>query len=153
MALYGESSSSLCVDSTQLHCSTLGERQLGGNGKVFPVLLEAAVTLSPQSVAFSMGSRVHPVACVSPVSEMSEMKEMLRQQQEQLDQLTQNIALMQRPLPQSHSVPRGPVICRRCQRPGHFARECNGVCAPPCSQFSSQTFWPSARQPAPAPEN
>lgn len=97
----------------------------------------------------------HPVACVSPSSEMSEMKEMLRQQQETLTQLTQTIALMQRPLPHSHSTQRGPVICRRCQQPGHFARECQGVRAPPRSKFSLQTSRPAARQPesTPASEN
>lgn len=90
-------------------------------------------------------------------SEMSEMKEMLRQQQEQLNQLTQTLARMQRPYaPHARSFPAqcGPLVCNRCQRPGHFARECDGVRAPPRSQFS-QVSQSSARQPEPrtAPEN
>ncbi|KAI2643757.1 Modulator of apoptosis 1 [Labeo rohita] len=61
-------------------------------------------------------------------SEMGELREMLKLQQEQLNQLTQSVARLQAP----HSRPRtqpfrsGPVICRRCQKPGHFARECEG---------------------------
>lgn len=64
----------------------------------------------------------------SEKSEMGELREMLKLQQEQLNQLTQNIARLQGP----HSRPRtqpfcsGPIICRRCQKPGHFARECEG---------------------------
>lgn len=97
----------------------------------------------------------HPVACAPPSSEMSEMKEMMRQQQEQLNRLTQVIALMQRPLPHSQSAQRGPEICRRCQQPGHFSRECDGVRAPPRAQFSAQAPQPIARQPEStlAPEN
>ena len=52
-------------------------------------------------------------------SELSELKDMLRRQQEQLNQLSQSVATLQRP----YQRPRGnPIICRRCQQPGHFAQ-------------------------------
>lgn len=65
-------------------------------------------------------------------SEMSELREMFRQQQQQLNQLAQTIARLQTPYVHSRSPRSGPVICRRCQRPGHYARECDGGRAPPC---------------------
>ena len=99
----------------------------------------------------------HSVASIPHSSEMSGIQEMLRQQQEQLNQLTQTLARMQRPYAphaRSFSAQRGPLVCNRCQRPGHFARECDGVRASPRSQFS-QVSQSSARQPEPsaAPEN
>ena len=68
-------------------------------------------------------------------SEMNEIKQLLKQQQEQLTHLTQSLALMQ-----GHTQPRRPyhaqqlVICRRCHRPGHYARECEGERIYPHSQ-------------------
>lgn len=78
-----------------------------------------------------------------PSSEVSDMKEMLklqqeqlRCQQEQLQQLTQSIAQLQRSSMRSRSPRNGPLICRRCQQPGHFASECDGVRVPPRPQAS-----------------
>lgn len=76
-----------------------------------------AVVGGPQSVSGNFDSR----------SELAELKEMLKQQQEQLNQLSGClIALQNAPRP-SFRHGKQSVICRRCQKPGHFARECDGV--------------------------
>ena len=49
---------------------------------------------------------------------------MLQRQQEQLNKLTESIALLQAPHQHSHPPRIGPMLCRRCNQPGHFAREC-----------------------------
>lgn len=57
-------------------------------------------------------------------AEMNELKEMLRTQQEQLNRLTQGLQQLQSW--QAFNQPRrsGPIICRRCNQPGHIARNC-----------------------------
>lgn len=60
-------------------------------------------------------------------TEVSDIKEMLRKQQEQLDLLTRSVALLQAAPPRSRSPCQGPIICQRCQQPGHIARNCEGV--------------------------
>ncbi|KAK0131974.1 Retrovirus-related Pol polyprotein from transposon 17.6 [Merluccius polli] len=71
------------------------------------------------------GSSGVPPPPVAPPLELAELKELLKRQQQQLDQLTQTVASLQ-----SHSLPsrpprQGPLICRRCQQPGHFAADCD----------------------------
>lgn len=54
---------------------------------------------------------------------LTELKEMLIKQQEQIAQLTQSLAQLHGsayPTTQGRSR----VICRRCQKPGHYARDC-----------------------------
>lgn len=84
--------------------------------------------------AYGLQYAVHsgtPKATYPSQSEVSEMKELLKRQQEQLDRLTQSIALLQTESSRSHSPHRpAPVICHRCHRPGHMARNCRGSRGP-----------------------
>lgn len=71
------------------------------------------------------------VVAASPnLSEMGELREMLKAQQKQLNQLTHNFARFQEFSSRDHSPRYGPVIYRRCQQPGHFARDCEGPRVP-----------------------
>jgi len=79
----------------------------------------------------------HRAGVSSPqASELREMREMLKLQQEQLNQLTQSISRLQVSQQQSRTSFRGPIICRRCQQPGHIARECDGARVPARTQHS-----------------
>lgn len=62
----------------------------------------------------------------APKSELAELKEMLRQQQLQIEQLTRSVASMQDPPRRNRFSRDGPLICMRCQQPGHYARDCDG---------------------------
>lgn len=65
----------------------------------------------------------------SQESELGDIKEMLRLQQEQISKLSQSIACLQISQPtrlRSRSPHRNQIVCRRCQKTGHFARECDG---------------------------
>lgn len=85
----------------------------------------------------------------SQPSEMSELKEMLKLQQGQLTQLAQSVAKLQNPPRSDRPARAGFVICRRCQKPGHFARDCNGERISPRSPLPNRTDTriPGNRQP------
>lgn len=94
----------------------------------------------PSVFGLQYGVQGRPGAMVDPphVFELSEMRKMLQLQQEQLNHLTQSISRLQNPHQPSRLPDRGAVICRRCQQPGHFARECDGVRVAPRGQQGAQ---------------
>lgn len=78
-------------------------------------------------VQYSVQSCPQQLVSDPRASELKELREMLKLQQEQLNKLTQCVSHLQGSQPRSHSLPRRPIICLRCQQPGHIARECDGV--------------------------
>lgn len=59
-------------------------------------------------------------------AEMVELRQLLEKQQEQLNKLTQGLlALQVAPQLPAKSMRSNVVICRRCQKSGHYARECD----------------------------
>lgn len=103
----------------------------------------------PSVYGVQYGVHGAPQAIVSPtsVSEMSEMREMLKRQQEQLDQLVGSIAQLQSSNQYRRPPRPGPLICRRCNQPGHFAHECDGERVASRSQFPSRPPLNAGRQP------
>ena len=93
---------------------------------------------------YGVQGRSRPASPVSPRGgEWGELKELLQQQQAQLNQLTQTVTSMQNPQSYNRAPRNGPLICRRCQQPGHFARECDGQRFPFRSRASSTSGPPS----------
>lgn len=90
----------------------------------------------PSALGMQFGVQCGPQGLSTSIqaSDLSEMREMLKLQQKQLNQLTQSISLLQNSQLRNRPSYKGSVICRRCQQPGHFARECEGIRAPPHTQ-------------------
>ncbi len=83
----------------------------------------------PSAYGIQYGVRGEPrenMVRPSRESELGEVKEMLRLQQEQISKLTQSITRLQAPQPRGRSPRRNQIVCQRCRKPGHFARECDG---------------------------
>lgn len=100
-------------------------------------------------VQYGIQSRSPGVTDAHQGSKLRELREMMRRQQEQLNQLTQTITHLQGSNQRSRSTHRGPIICRRCQQPGHMAWQCDGVRVPTTTQ-SLSTVPQIDRQPRPA---
>lgn len=83
-----------------------------------------------------------PVPPPSSRSEIGKLRELLQRQQEQLNQLTQAVASLQPPKPVDRSTHKASAICRRCQRPGHFARECRNERVPHRARVTAMTSQP-----------
>ncbi|KAI7812488.1 hypothetical protein IRJ41_002685 [Triplophysa rosa] len=81
-----------------------------------------------QGLQYGVKGGVHrPEGEASSHSELSELREMFKTQQKQLDQLTQSIARLCDSGPRTSQMRGGPIICRRCHKPGYVARECDDV--------------------------
>lgn len=64
-----------------------------------------------------------------PAMQISDLAEMLQKQQEQINQLTQGLLKLQAPSQYRKPNSSG-VICRRCQKSGHYARDCDNERVP-----------------------
>ena len=119
------------------------------------LLLHAAVVyltcFAPAGTSCLLPPDNSPQAIVPPtaVSEMSEMREMLKRQQEQLDQLVGSIAQLQNSNQYRRPPRPGPLICMRCNEPGHFANESNGERVASRSHFPSRPLLNAGRQSRP----
>lgn len=80
----------------------------------------------PSVLGLQYGVQSAPrVANPSQTGELLEVKEMLKLQQQQLNRLTETLVQLQTSQQRNHPSYGGPLICKRCHQPGHFARECD----------------------------
>lgn len=79
----------------------------------------------------------------APSPGLGEVMELLKRQQDQLNQLTHTVASLQAPRPSGRPL-RSHIICRRCNQPGHYARDCDGERAPPRARANSIAGSPHA---------
>lgn len=95
------------------------EREGGPNG----VANSFAMPAFCATQTTGLQSPFHSSPASVTTSQLAALTAAVQKQQEQLDQITQTLAALQRPSTSQPSRPRS-VVCRRCQRPGHYAREC-----------------------------
>lgn len=115
---------------------------------------------SALGIQYGVQGSSQAVASVPPASELSEIRdllkcqqEQLKSQQDQLQKLTQSLSLLQSSS-QRNRFPRDPVkTCRRCQQPGHFAWECDGVRVPVRFPPPSQALHDFSNQPRVTPRS
>lgn len=117
---------------------------------------------SAYGIQYRVHGHPHPAAQVhsrpaaqgsSQGSELTELKELLKQQQEQLNRLTQTVASLQNSSFSSRPQRNDPLICRRCQQPGHYARECDGERVPSRPRANSiSAMPPGVTRPAQQPQ-
>ncbi|XP_031437692.1 uncharacterized protein LOC116223806 [Clupea harengus] len=79
----------------------------------------------------------HPPQKNPVKSEMTELRALLLAQQEQINQLINSWAILQVPVRQARPGRSPSVVCRRCQRPGHYARDCDNDRAVPVQQTAA----------------
>lgn len=89
-----------------------------GRGRSYSVPSLCAMHYSRSS------SKVEAAPTTQPNAELVELKEMLLKQQQQINNLTQSIASLAVPQRPMRSNRQSPIICRRCQQAGHYARDC-----------------------------
>lgn len=111
-------------------------------------------------IQYGVQSNPQSVPARPQATEMNELRELLKAQQEQLkcqqeqlQQLTQGLSLLQHPTTRARPSRDGPLICRRCQQPGHFARECDAIRVPPRFHPPAPTPSPPGSRPGPAPSS
>ncbi|CAL9691892.1 unnamed protein product [Knipowitschia caucasica] len=81
---------------------------------------------SVRGLQFEVRGSTRPTqASPTPNPGLNEVMELLKRQQDQLNQLTQTVASLK--APRQNTPPRAAIICRRCEQPGHYAGECDGV--------------------------
>lgn len=93
-------------------------------------------------------SRPQPPSVVG-TSEMAELRQLLEKQQVQIDKLTQGmLALQTAPRPAAKYIRPKVIVCLRCQKPGHYARECDNERFIPQSRSTQVAALTSAAQEA-----
>lgn len=76
-------------------------------------------------LAYSMQQEQARAVPSTTALELAELRAMLKEQQGQIQELTQAVRACQNP-PRQPFAQRNPIICNRCQQPGHFSRDCDG---------------------------
>lgn len=81
-------------------------------------------------------------------SELAELRELLKHQQVQLDQLTQELRASQTTTRPRNLQRKSQIICRRCQKAGHFAKDCDNerVVVPSARPLNTGAYSSGSRQ-------